>query len=134
AASDRLARTDSSSGHEDRKCLDMVVAADFSRLTNLAHRSAAEFPAPNHECAVKQPTLLQVADQRHGGLIDFFAGLIERLADVVMVVPLGVIELHKSRTALDQTAGEETIIGERALAGFHAIHLKRFFAFFLKID
>src|ERR1051326_2688531 len=91
--------------------MNMVIASDLSSLPAFAHGRPSEFATPNHQRVIQQAAALQVADQRGCGLIDFLADLIERLADIGVMIPVGVIKLHKPDTALDQTRRQETIIG-----------------------
>src|SRR5260370_403838 len=72
----------SPAGHPQRKRIDVVIAARLSGISDLAHRSAAEFAAPYDECVVQQTALLQIPNQRCGGLINFTSNLIEWLAEV----------------------------------------------------
>ena len=62
-------------------------------------------------------------------LIDIAANLIEvagqGLAGNAVVVPVGVVELHEPHAALDQTTGEQAVVGERRLAGLGAVQLQR---------
>jgi hypothetical protein len=40
------------------------------------------------------------------------------------MVPIGVVELHETRAALNQSPGQQTIIGVGALARLGALHLQ----------
>ena len=66
---------------------------------------------------IQQAALLQVADQRRARLIDFACHLLERLAEIGVMVPIGVIELHEAHAALDQPAGQQAVVGVLGLPG-----------------
>ena len=83
--------------------INVVVPAD--RLPLLAHRGAAELPAPDHERAVEQPAPLQVLHQRGARPVHLLADLLQRLGQVqgpAVVVPGGVVELDEPHPALHQ--------------------------------
>ena len=41
-----------------------------------------------------------------------------------MVIPIAMVKLDETHTALGETAGEETVGRERSIAGLSAIHLQ----------
>ena len=92
-----------------------MIAAD--RLTVFAHRSAAEFPAPNDKGVFQHSPLFEIKDEGGAGLIYIFADLFEVLVEVLagstVAVPVSVIELHKAGAAFDETASEEAVGSER---------------------
>ena len=67
---------------------------------------AVPLPAPDDKGSVEESTLFQVLDQCRSGLIDFAGNLIERLGEIVMVIPVGVIELHEANAAFDKPSGQ----------------------------
>ncbi len=82
----------------------------------LGHRRAAEFAAPDDERVVEHAALLEVADQGRGRLV----GRLSHSSRVcllmrVVVVPIAVIELNEPHAALGQAAGEQAVVGERAV-------------------
>ena len=89
-----------SARHTQSKRIDVVITAGLAGISDLAHRSATEFPAPYDECMVQQTALFEIANQRCGGLVHFASHLIERPTEVCMMVPIGVIELHEAYAAL----------------------------------
>ena len=121
-------RLHAAAGHPQREGVDVVIAADLVRIADLAHRRAPEFAAPDDQRVVQQSALLQVADQRGRGLVDFASYLIERLAEVGVMVPIGVIELHEAHAALHQAARQQAVVRVAGLARLGAVHLERLFA------
>ncbi len=131
---DRRAALDAASGHEHRVRIDVMIAAKASLRTKFAHRGTAEFPAPDDECPVEQASLTEVLDQRSNRLIDFLAYTFEWLRNVVVMIPVGVIELDEAHTTFDETPRQKTVVRKAALAWFGSIHGQRFFGFFTEID
>ena len=62
-----------------------------------------------------KPALLQVLDQRRRGLVGVAALDVELGGQVAVLVPAGVHDLHEPHAALDQPAGHQAVVGERAL-------------------
>ena len=90
------------------------------------HRGAAEFAAPDHQRVVQQAALLQVLDQRRGGLVGDVAVLLELAIEVGVVVPTGVVQHDEAHAALHHAARQQAVGGE--LAGgllVHAVHGER---------
>ncbi len=58
----------------------------------------------------------------------------QRLAGNTVVVPVGVIKLNEAHAALDQTPGEQAVIGKRRLAGNRSIELERRLSLRCQID
>ena len=68
---------DAAPGHPNGIAVRMMIAADFGWLEiALHHWRAAEFAAPNDERFVEKAALLQIFDERDGGLIGFFTALL----------------------------------------------------------
>ena len=94
-----------------------MIAAGL-RLVDVAlgHRRAAELAAPNHERVVEHAALLEVGDQRGarpGRPTRHSSGDVR--SDVVVEVPIAVIEVNEPHAALGQPAGEQAVVGERAV-------------------
>jgi len=108
--------------------VDVMVAADGD--ADLAHGRAAEFAAPDDERVFEEAALLEVEDEGGAGLIDVEADFLEVavqiFAGAAVAVPVGVIELDEADAALDQSAGEEAVDGERRLAGLDAVLVRWF--------
>ena len=80
------------------------------------------------ERLVEQAALLEVLDQAVAGLIDVAALVGQAAGDVGVRVPVVVIDLHEPHAALDQPAGQQGRVGERAgLFDRVAIELERRF-------
>ena len=78
----------------------MIAAVVVVSQHALGVDGAAEFSAPDHQRAVEQTPLLEIADQRGGRPIDLARDLLQGLSEVRVVIPVGVIELYKAHTAL----------------------------------
>ena len=63
---------------------------------------APELAAPEHDRVLQQAALLQVHDQRGGGLIGVAALQFQLRVQVAVLIPAGVHQLHKADAALDQ--------------------------------
>ena len=66
------------------------------------------------ERLVEQAALLQVLDQAVAGLVDVAALVGQAAGDVGVRVPVVVVDLHEAHAALDQPAGQQGGVGERA--------------------
>src|SRR5262249_12843457 len=91
---------DSATGHPHGEAVGIVVAAGAA----FAHRSAAEFAAPDYERAIQQTAALQVFEKAGDGLIAFFAVLTVVPFHIAVGVPLAArshIELDKPHAAFD---------------------------------
>src|SRR6185312_7819947 len=130
AFADRNAGLDAAPRHPHREGVRVMVA---TVVTALDHRRTAEFPAPDHERAVQHSALLEVLNQRGGGLVGIDAIFLDVVDKVRVLVPGFVIELHETDTALDQAAGEQTVIGERRLARLGAVHFENVLRLFGEI-
>ena len=107
---------DAAAGEPDREAARMMVAAVVGRGERaLRVRRAAELAAPDDERVVEHAALLEVDDQRGGGLIGFArTGWRMPSGRVAVVVPALVVELDEAHAALGQPAGEQAVGGERA--------------------
>ena len=90
----------------------------------LGHRRAAELAAPDHERVVEHAALLEVGDQGGAGLVGRLAQLAHVLVDAVVEVPVAVVELNEPHAALGQPAGQQAVVGERAVGAGHAVHVE----------
>ena len=88
----------------------MVASIGFTR--NLGDRGTPEFAPPDHQRILKETALLQVLDEGGDGAVDATALPDVLLLDVGVGIPSSVVQLNESDVALDQTPGEQAIIGE----------------------
>lgn len=65
---------DASAGHPRGKARWIVISASC-RARRLGDREASEFPAPNHQGAVEQPSLLEVSQERTDRFICLLAAI-----------------------------------------------------------
>ena len=88
-------------------------------IARLALRRAAEFAAPNHQRAVEQAALLQIANQSGRRAVDFAATIVERLPQVrsrvAVMVPIGVVKLHEAAALFDEPPCQQAVASERRL-------------------
>jgi hypothetical protein len=94
----------------------VMIAADGAFVA-LRHGCATEFAAENDERVVEEAALLQIADERHAGAIDFFGAERQFLAQEAVVVPIAMVELDEACAAFGESAGEQAIRCEGAVAG-----------------
>src|SRR6516225_3599721 len=100
----------------------------------LAHWRPAELTAPNDERIIQQTALLQIFDQRSGGLVHIFGGAGHAGLDLAMVIPRAVIKLNEADTSFGQTPREQAIGGKCPVAWFlEPIHLEDVFWLAAKI-
>ena len=82
--------------------------------------------------------MFEIGDERGLGLIDLAATRdeinFEVFSGTAMAVPVGVIQLDETRTALDEATREETVARERRFIFFDAVKFERGFAFAAEID
>ncbi len=97
----------------------VVVAA-----VPLSHRRSAELGTEDDERVFEHVALLEVGDEGRHSLIDFA----RRPGDVVLhrsvMVPVAMIELNEPDAAFGQSAGQQAVRGERAVASFGAVHVE----------
>ncbi len=114
-------------GEPDGEAAAVVVAAHAGVAEcALAENSAAELGEEHHERVFEQAALLEVFQQRGGGLVDVAAlvGQLPRDGDVL--VPAAVEELHEADAALEQPAGEQAVGGVAAgFVDFGAVAIRR---------
>src|SRR5262249_24183197 len=98
---------DAAAGHPNGEgVLVMVPAKPFRSVALFVHRRSAEFPSPNNKSAVQQTATLQISNQSGNRLIRLLAAAHKAIAQVVahrlpMAVPIPMIELHETDSALD---------------------------------
>src|SRR5688572_28728215 len=103
----RDAGLDSTTGHPDGECIDMMVAA-----AALPHRRASKLTTPQYERVFQHSALLQILHERGGRLIAELADLLHPVVEIAMVVPAAMIQLDESDAALRQTSREQAVGGE----------------------
>ena len=122
-----MPRLDAAAGEPDGEAAAVVVAAHagIAELP-LAEDGAAELGGEDDERVFEQAALLQVLDQRGGGLVDVAALVRELARDGDVLVPAAMEELHEADAALEQAAGEQAVGGVAAgLAHLGAVGLER---------
>ena len=82
------------------------------RTTDLGHRGAAEFSAPDHQRVIEQTALLQVVEQSGRRLIGRAAVLFEAADNSAVVIPTCVHQHDEADTTLDHASGEQTVGAE----------------------
>ena len=99
------ARLDAAARHPHGEAARMVVAPviGVGQLA-LAVDGAPELAAPDHQRIVEQPALLQVLNQRGGGLIHALGLQREVARQVVVLVPAAVIELDEAHVRVRPAA------------------------------
>ncbi len=71
-------------------------------------------PPQIDERVVEQAALLEIGDQRGGGLVGLAALVADGAGQAAVVVPALVVELDEADAALGQAAGEQAVGGEGA--------------------
>src|SRR5438876_11828754 len=93
-----------------------IVTAAFD------HGRAAKLPAPDHERVIEHAALFEVLYQRRARSIRVFAILFQVMFEIAVLIPRFMEELHKADAALEEPAGQQTVVGERRLARLDAVH------------
>src|SRR5437868_5450328 len=130
----RLTGFDAAARHPDRIRVDVVISAGLTRVTSFAHWSSSEFAAPNHQRMIQQAPLLQIPKQRSGRPVYLARYLFERAAQISVMIPVRVIELYESHSALHQASRQQTIVRIRSHTRLGAIHGQRFLRLFSEVD
>ena len=112
------AALDAAAGHPDGVGEHVVVAA-----VALGHGGAAEFAGEDDEGIVEHAALFEVGDEGHAGAVDFGGFETDPVFDAAVVVPVFVVELDEADPAFGETAGDETVGGEGAVAGGAAVEV-----------
>src|SRR5207245_7662736 len=71
---------------------------------------------------------------RRRGLVNLASYLLEWLAKVCVMVPIGVIELHETHAALYQPPRQQAVVRVTGPSRLGPIHLQRLFGLFPEID
>ena len=79
---------------------------------------------------VQQAPDLEVLDERGDRSINFTALLRQLMHEIVVdsgtvAIPSPIVELHKAHAAFDKSSRQETVVGERRLAGLRAVSGER---------
>jgi len=126
------ATLNSTAGEPDGKASRVMIASViFGRQFPLAVNSSSKLAAPHDERVVEQSALLEVENQRGGGLIGIFALTANRFGQVEMLIPATVEELDEASSTFGQSSREQTVRGERArLARVGAVQIEDVFRLF----
>ena len=95
----------------------------------LAERRPAELAGAEDQRVVEEPARLEILDQRRGGPVERGRLVRQAVADVLagagaVEVPSPVEEVHEPHPLLDESAGEEAVVGEARLPGLGAVGLE----------
>ena len=120
---------DATAGQPDREGLHVVVAA-----VALRHRRAAKLRAEDDERVVEHAAAGEILDERCGTAIDLSGRALHVVLHAAVMVPVAVIELDESHAPLGEPPGEQAVGGERAVAPFRAVEVKRAGRFVGEID
>ncbi len=82
----------------------------------LSHRSAAEFTAPDHQGVIEHAPAFEIHEQGCRGLIDFLGRDGEASFDIAVVVPCAVVQLDEADSPFGESASEQAVGGEAAVA------------------
>ena len=92
----------------------MVIASH--EIADFTHWRSSKLTAPDHESFFKQSAIFEIPDERCGGLVNFLAGLLKSFIQVksfgAMMVPIRVIQLHKTDAAFHHATSEQAIVGK----------------------
>jgi len=91
----------------------MVAAVIILRQFALRIVRAPELAAPDHQCVIEQPALLEIGDERIARLIHIARLARNSLGQTAVVVPARVIKLDEAHVSLGHPAREQAIRGER---------------------
>ena len=80
----RLATTNTAARHPHRKAIGVMVAT----VSFFAHRCSSELAAPNHECTIQQPSLLEIFQKARNRLVARKTHFAMVLFDGRMRIPL----------------------------------------------
>ena len=117
----------SPASHPYRVSLLVMIPARFTYFGTitrgpLSHRGSTKFGIPNDQRILQKTTLFQILEQSSNRLVHLFSFFGKIIKDSAMVVPALIKKLHESHTTLYQTASQQTIICETALARLRPIH------------
>src|SRR5262249_42320892 len=114
------AALDAAAGEQERKALDVMIAA----AAPLRHRRAAELAAPDHQRLVEHAALLEVGDQRRRRAVDLLSLEDEIVLHVRVVIPVAMIKLDEAYASLGETPRQQAVRRERSVAWLCAVHLE----------
>ena len=116
--------------------VNVVVTA--GGIAVLAHRGAAEFAAPDDKGVFEQAALFEIGDEGGLGLVDLATTGdkidFEIFTWAAVAVPVGVIQLDKTRAPFDESACEQAVAGEGRRILFDAVELAGGLTFAAEID
>jgi len=76
------------------------------------HGSTSKFAAKNDQGVIEYSALFEIFDESGAGLINVFTVLLETTNETSVLVPRFVEELDEANATLDETPGEEGVVGE----------------------
>src|SRR5262249_926356 len=86
-----------------------VMVTTGAALVFLGHGGAAEFTAPDDDGVVEQAALFEVLDERGGGAVNVGGVLADVFDEIVVMVPIAVVELDETHAAFGEAARQETV-------------------------
>ena len=98
----------------------VIAAIIILRQASLAVDCPPKLSAPDDERVIQQAALLQILDERRGGLIGFEASLRQSYGQLAVMIPVAMIELYESDSALGKSPRKEAVV--RALQSRHHLH------------
>ena len=107
----------------------MMVAPVLGHVqTTLRVNRPPELAAPDHQCLIEHPALLEVGDQRGGRLVHITALQRQIARQVAVLIPAAMVQLDEAHAALGQAPGQQTIRRVRArLTRVRAVQIKNVF-------
>ena len=122
------ATLDAAAREENREGVGEMIASQHTAGggATFAEGRAAKFTAPDDQRVFEQATLPKVADERGHGLVCGTHFSAEPVADVLAVVgavevPAPIKELHETHPLLEQTAGQQAVVGKAGVARLGAV-------------
>ena len=110
---------DAAAGEPHGEGVGMVIAPI---VTALDHGGAAEFATEDDKGVFEHAALFEILDEGGAGLIDILAVLFQAIHEAAVLVPGLVEKFNEADAALDESAGEEGVVGEGSFAGLGSIH------------
>ena len=109
-------------GHPEREALVVVIAA----VGPLPVRRATELAPPDDERIVEQAAVGKVGEQAGNGAVDLAGGVLERRAEVEVMIPVSVRHLDEAHAGFHESPRHEALPTEGIGAvAAHAIALER---------
>ena len=109
-------------GQPHGESVGMVVAA--VGLRSLHHGRAPELASPEHQGFIQQPPLLEILDESRRGPIGVLAVLLNALAEVGVLIPGLMEELHETDPSLHQAPGQQAVVGVGGLPRFRPVEIQ----------